>query len=345
MKYVDSDAILREEENDNAMNISLNDFSFVSTVNNIESINRKSSQINNDFKDIVNTNFEIPKIKKKKNLREIIFTGKNNVNYISILSTKQFAVGINDTIKTYLFNLFIFSEFINPKIIEKDERVNLYFIEKNKHLLSFHYNSKEVLKNLNLSSDKESLIIDFMKEINYFFQQNDYIEMELQNEKFKNKVVCLMYITIIFSFFLSFLLIFLISKAENNIIIILLIILLMILFIITIIFLIFSIYKYINLDLYILYNQINFMIKKYNQINNIIDKWNKSKFESLRLNVSVPISLNYIQFNLDPFQRIEIKHIEMKKIKEKFYPNNKISEMKLLEFQNIKELFNYDNDN
>ena len=344
MKYVDSDAILREEENDNAMNISLNDFSFVSTVNNIESINRKSSQINNDFKDIVNTNFEIPKIKKKKNLREIIFTGKNNVNYISILRTKQFAVGINDTIKTYLFNLFIFSEFINPKIIEKDERVNLYFIEKNKHLLSFHYNSKEVLKNLNLSSDKESLIIEFMKEINYFFQQNDYIEMELQNEKFKNKVVGSMYITIILFFFWPFFVIFLISKG-NSIIIIIFIILIMIFFIITIIFLIFSIYIYINLDLYILYNQINFMIKKYKQINNIIDKWNKSKFESLRLNVSVPISLNYIQFNLDPFQRIEIKHIEMKKIKEKFYPNNRISEMKLLEFQNIKELFNYDNDN
>lgn len=344
MKYVDSDTILREEENDNAMNISLNDFSFVSTVNNIESLNRKSIQLNNDIKDIVNTNFEIPKIKKKKNLREIIFTGKNNVNYISILSTKQFAVGINDTIKTYLFNLFIFSEFINPKIIEKDERVNLYFIEKNKHLLSFHYNSKEVLKNLNLSSDKESLIIDFMKEINYFFQQNDYIEMELQNEKFKNKVVCSMYFSIIFFFFWPFLLIFLISQTKD-IIKIILIILLMIGFIITLIFLIFSIYKYINLDLYILYNQINYMIKKYNQINNIIDKWNKSKFESLRLNVSVPISLNYIQFNLDPFQRIEIKHIEMKTIKEKFYPNNRISEMKLLEFQNIKELFNYDNDN
>jgi hypothetical protein len=183
-----------------------------------------------------------------------------------------------------------------------------------------------------------------MKEINYFFQQNDYIEMELQNEKFKNKVVGSMYITIILFFFWPFFVIFLISKG-NSIIIIIFIILIMIFFIITIIFLIFSIYKYINLDLYILYNQINFMIKKYNQINNIIDKWNKSKFESLRLNVSVPISLNYIQFNLDPFQRIEIKHIEMKKIKEKFYPNNRISEMKLLEFQNIKELFNYDNDN
>ena len=40
-----------------------------------------------------------------------------------------------------------------------------------------------------------------MKEINYFFQQNDYIEMELQNEKFKNKVVGSMYITIILFFF------------------------------------------------------------------------------------------------------------------------------------------------
>ena len=42
-----------------------------------------------------------------------------------------------------------------------------------------------------------------------------------------------------------------------------------------------------------------YMISKNNEINKVIDKWNKSDFESMRIHVSVPISLCYIQFNLD----------------------------------------------
>jgi hypothetical protein len=68
------------------------------------------------------------------------------------------------------------------------------------------------------------------------------------------------------------------------------------------------------------------MISKNKEINSIIDKWNKSDFESMRIHVSVPISLKYIQFNLDLFQNIEIKHLDMDKIKNSFYHDNCLSE-------------------
>jgi hypothetical protein len=83
------------------------------------------------------------------------------------------------------------------------------------------------------------------------------------------------------------------------------------------------------------------MISKNDEINKIIDKWNKLDFESMRIHVSVPISLNYIQFNIDPFQSIEIKHLNMSEIKNKFFPNETMSQSNFIEFQNIRKSLNY----
>ena len=54
----------------------------------------------------------------------------------------------------------------------------------------------------------------------------------------------------------------------------------------------------------------------------------------------MPISLNYIMFNLNPYQEIEIKHLDMNWAKKKFYKNQKDlfkSQKDLILFNTIKQ--------
>ena len=76
--------------------------------------------------------------------------------------------------------------------------------------------------------------------------------------------------------------------------------------------------KIVNIDIYLLFNQIKYMINKENEIKQIINKWNQKEFESIRIKVSVPISLNYILFNLDPFQNILIENLDISNLKNIF---------------------------
>ena len=49
------------------------------------------------------------------------------------------------------------------------------------------------------------------------------------------------------------------------------------------------------------------MFSNYNQFVKYVEGWNSSMFESCRIRVTIPVSLNYILFNMDPYQEIEIK--------------------------------------
>ena len=59
---------------------------------------------------------------------------------------------------------------------------------------------------------------------------------------------------------------------------------------------------------YLVYNKINYMFTNYTQFVKYIEGWNRSMFESCRIRVTIPVSMNYILFNMDPYQEIEIKH-------------------------------------
>lgn len=50
------------------------------------------------------------------------------------------------------------------------------------------------------------------------------------------------------------------------------------------------------------------MFTNYTQFVKYIEGWNRSMFESCRIRVTIPVSMNYILFNMDPYQEIEIKH-------------------------------------
>ena len=281
----------------------------------------------------------IDNLKKKtlntSNIREIIFSDKRNF-HIDLFKSEKFAVCYNETIKTYLFNLYIFSEFTNPKLIENDQRVNIYLLERNKEKDIFQYEIKELLENLNLASNKSDIIQNFLKDINSFFEEESYILLKQWKIKYKKTIIFLLILLIIIS--LISIKIFLIFRNryiqfEYYIIGIYIVLIIIMLFIMK-----YIIQKIVNIDIYLLFNQIKYMINKENEIKQIINKWNQKEFESIRIKVSVPISLNYILFNLDPFQNILIENLDISNLKNIFYPQLKNSKSEFIEFGNINKL-------
>ena len=348
MNYGKADLLLNENVLNSSLNISVNDYSFNSTIKSIDegdslpniNLDQIYDRKNVDF---INRHYEIPMNRKygssnHKFSREKTFVDDKDIKS-KILGDKKFAISYNDTIKTYLVNLFIFSEFSNPKKIEKDESVNVYFLIKNSLLNEFHYDINEVLENLKLASDEKNIIQNFLEEMNYFFKEKSYCEMLEKNNKYK-KIILSAFIILLFILVIS-IFIFIIELKNRKSYFYLIIIFILIVITIIIIFLIFLIKKLIQMKLYKLFTEIIYMIQKYNDINKIIEKWNKNEFEKIRINVSVPISLNYIQFNIDPFQSIEIKHLNMSEIKNKFFPNETMSQSNFIEFQNIRKSLNY----
>jgi hypothetical protein len=59
----------------------------------------------------------------------------------------------------------------------------------------------------------------------------------------------------------------------------------------------------------------NYFHGNYNKYFEYIEAWNKSIFETNHIRVSIPISVDYLLFNMDPYQDIKIKDINMDVIK------------------------------
>ena len=78
-----------------------------------------------------------------------------------------------------------------------------------------------------------------------------------------------------------------------------------------------------NFKLLFIYYDLRYLLINYNILYEHIDTWNKNLFENYKIRAIVPISLNYIMFNLNPYQSIEIKHLNMDEIKKKFYKSPK----------------------
>ena len=272
--------------------------------------------------------------KNETNIREIIFSDNRDFN-IELFKSKKFAICYNETIKTYLFNCDTFSEFTNPKLIEKDQRINIYILEKNKENDIFQYEIKEILEHLNIPLNKSDIIKNFIKDINFFLEEESYIQLKYFNIQYKKCINFLLILLIII--FLISMIIFLLSIKQQHKNKYYIIGIYIIFIMIILIFLINIILKIINMNIYFIFNKINYMFNKQDEIQNIINKWNKNEFESLRIKVSVPISLNYIIFNLDPFQNIIIENLDTLNIINSFYPQYKISMSKILDNNNTNK--------
>ena len=117
--------------------------------------------------------------------------GKND-NYI--LKSKKFGMSKNNNIITYFLNLYIFSEFTNFSKIEKDTRVNLFFLPISKN--RFNPNVENFLNKLKIENDKSEQFSAFFNGLNKLLNDKEFNEIQKKNKKY---TICL-YISIIFTF-------------------------------------------------------------------------------------------------------------------------------------------------
>ena len=261
----------------------------------------------------------------------------------SYLSNKKFGIRKNNEIITYLINLYIFSEFNNLEFIKNDERLKVYFIEKNKDQNFFSYNKEEVTKNLKIKSENLETFELFLNGINNFFKEKDFLIMDNYNKKYKCRkntnifLLSLLLITLLTSF------IFILLK--NDIFVkkleflkYLILCTLLILIGVNIFYDVKQIRKRNTVFLHLVYNYLYYMLNNHKKISNYVEEWNKNFFQDLKIRVNVPISLNYILFNLNPYQQIEIKDLDMQIFTDKYFEKdiNQMDKKVMDEFYKIR---------
>ena len=283
----------------------------------------KISSTDEIFRDTIKISMNrLNKFNKSKLARVFTYEESGKNKHYS-LKSKKFGISKNKNVITYILNLYIFSEFINFTALEKDTRFKIYFIPISDNL--FTCNVVYVLNKLKINNDKSDQFIAFINGINELLKDKEYQDIQKNNKKFKINLfaiatfIFILICGIIFSFyyFLSFIL------AQENLTKYLIISSSGIIVLLLIILLFFKIVKLCKSNLYAEYNNLNYMLINYSRFSDYIEDWNKNFFENLKIRVNIPISMKYLMFNVDPFQDIEIKHLDMKWFIDKAYQDKK----------------------
>jgi len=271
------------------------------------------------IEDVFSSNYKIPlnrphKFSVSKMGHQFIFESNSKV-YTYKIEKKKFALSRNSQITTYLLSLFVFSEFLNLNELEKDNRFKVYFLKRNPQLKKFIVeDGNSVLTSLDIPLDRANDFKSFIKGINRFLNEQEFLIIQLKNKK------KLIWVYLIMTLFILGILamgaLFYLSYKKVHPALIGIEVAITIFFIIGFIMKIIDAY---NLKILFIYNDLRYLILKYNKIYEFVEGWNTSLFENYKIRATVPISLNYIMFNLNPYQDIEIKHLNMDEIKKRFY--------------------------
>ena len=280
--------------------------------------NRNSSEPM--VEDLFSNNYIIPlnrphKFSISKMGHQFIFESNSKV-YTYKIEKKKFALSKNSQITTYLLSLFIFSEFLNLNELEKDNRFKVSFLKRNPQQKKFIVDDvNSVLTSLEIPLDKSSDFKSFINGINNFLTEQEFLNIQVKN---KNK---LFWVYLVMAAFILGLLgmIGLNILSYMKEISILVLILEFVVDLFFIIGLIIKIVEAYNLKILFIYNDLKYLILKYNKIYEFVERWNSNLFENYKIRATVPISLNYIMFNLNPYQDVEIKHLDMNEMKRRFY--------------------------
>jgi hypothetical protein len=280
--------------------------------------NRNSSEPM--VEDLFSNNYIIPlnrphKFSISKMGHQFIFESNSKV-YTYKIEKKKFALSKNSQITTYLLSLFIFSEFLNLNELEKDNRFKVNFLKRNPQQKKFIVDDvNSVLTSLEIPLDKSSEFKSFINGINNFLTEQEFLNIQVKN---KNK---LFWVYLVMAAFILGLLgmIGLNILSYMKEISILVLILEFVVDLFFIIGLIIKIVEAYNLKILFIYNDLKYLILKYNKIYEFVERWNSNLFENYKIRATVPISLNYIMFNLNPYQDVEIKHLDMNEMKRRFY--------------------------
>jgi hypothetical protein len=280
--------------------------------------NRNSSEPM--VEDLFSNNYIIPlnrphKFSISKMGHQFIFESNSKV-YTYKIEKKKFALSKNSQITTYLLSLFIFSEFLNLNELEKDNRFKVNFLKRNPQQKKFIVDDvNSVLTSLEIPLDKSSEFKSFINGINNFLTEQEFLNIQVKN---KNKLfwVYLVMVAFILGLLGMIGLNILSYMKEISILVLILEFVVDLFFIIGLIIKIVEAY---NLKILFIYNDLKYLILKYNKIYEFVERWNSNLFENYKIRATVPISLNYIMFNLNPYQDVEIKHLDMNEMKRRFY--------------------------
>jgi hypothetical protein len=308
--------------------LSIKDNSKKSFSGEFEIINPGDDLLNNDnrnssepmVEDLFSNNYIIPlnrphKFSISKMGHQFIFESNSKV-YTYKIEKKKFALSKNSQITTYLLSLFIFSEFLNLNELEKDNRFKVSFLKRNPQQKKFIVDDvNSVLTSLEIPLDKSSDFKSFINGINNFLTEQEFLNIQVKN---KNKLfwVYLVMVAFILGLLGMIGLNILSYMKEISILVLILEFVVDLFFIIGLIIKIVEAY---NLKILFIYNDLKYLILNYNKIYEFVERWNSNLFENYKIRATVPISLNYIMFNLNPYQDIEIKHLDMNEIKKRFY--------------------------
>ena len=209
--------------------------------------------------------------------------------------------------------------------------MKVLFIKQNKVQKKFIVDDKNIiLNNLGILEDKANDFEIFINDINNFLSENEYLNLQKKNKRklmFANlflAIISLLIIGVIITMYFTIKIIRPKGKiTDNHIIGKILLVLEGLLLLIFVFGLIIKIIDAKNMKLNFLYYDLRYFLINYNRIYERIEDWNKTFFENYKIRVSMPISLNYIMFNLNPYQDIEIKHLDMNLMKNRFYKSQK----------------------
>ena len=292
------------------------------------------------LEDLFSNSYVIPmnrpsKFSTSKMGYKFIYESNSKINSYKI-DSKKFGLSKNSEVITYLLSLFIFSEFLNLEELEKDKRFKVIFLKQNKIQNRFIVdNENAFLNNLEIPTAKANDFEMFINGVNNFLTENDYLNLKT---KMKKKILSVFAIIIVIVLLIigivvaiSFSIKHLLkvkndplnnsddkngNKKSSDIITLVLEIILLLAFIFV---LILKIFDAKNLKLLAIYYELRYLLINYNRVNEHIELWNNNLFENYKIRVSMPISLKYIMFNLNPYQNIEIKHLDLDWMKKKFY--------------------------
>jgi hypothetical protein len=200
--------------------------------------------------------------------------------------------------------------------LEKDNRFKVIFLKRNPQQKKFIIDDvNSELTSLEIPLDKSNEFKAFISGINNFLTEEEFLSIQVKNKK-KLFWVYLVMVTLIIGILAMAGLIYLSYLKENEVYLLVLEGLVELIFIVGLIMKIVDAY---NLKILFIYYDLKYLILNYNKVYEYVERWNTNLFENYRIRATVPISLNYIMFNLNPYQDIEIKHLDMNEIKKRFY--------------------------
>ena len=217
---------------------------------------------------------------------------------------KKFEIATSSTITTFLINLVLYSQFTNPREIMMDKRIKAYFLVRDSKNDKFIYDINDILSVLSMENENEKNVNDFLKGMNDFFDESNYQHVKTSNSCYKIFVVG----SIIFLAALISTGLFIIIHNYNNLPLTIPLSIFLLFLSALMIYQIHSI-KYIHI--YTKFKILNYMVMNYARFIKYVESWNRSIFESNRIRVTIPVTIDYILFNMDPYQEIELKHNSM----------------------------------